>query len=506
MIRSEAARQRRKEETAQSGVETASRLPPISDAQHRHSSSSVRNGTLGGGRRVPTDATSALGGELNTSDSRAQDDSARIAPGWWVPSAYFAEGVPFAMVIWVTGTMLKYLGHGDAEITLATATIGLAWSAKPLWAAFLDMTRTKKFFVLAAELAIAALLAAIALGLHAENYFAIAIGLLWVIAFASATQDICVDGVYVTSLDSRRQAAWIGMQGTAWNAGRLFATAAVVLLAGTLERSGMTANTAWSRALLLAALVMASLALYHRFVLPTGSIARRPENPAEVMEPFGDTVRAFFAKRSLWGMLAFVFLFRSGEGFLLVEAPLFLQASVADGGVGLSLQQKGFIDGTVSTTVSIIAGLLGGGFIEKFGLERTLVVMALCLTVPHLCYVAVSQMTAHGIQPSLTTVALLVSVEKFGYSFGFVANMLYMMQQIAPGEYKMTHYAFATALMNLVLIPTQSVSGKLADMMGYKSFFIFVLVASIPSIIAAWKAPFPNPPDVDEAEPEQGKQ
>jgi PAT family beta-lactamase induction signal transducer AmpG len=203
-------------------------------------------------------------------------------------------------------------------------------------------------------------------------------------------------------------------------------------------------------------------------------------------------VREFFRKKSIWGMLAFVFLFRSGEGFLLVEAPLFLQAKIADGGIGLSLEGKSLIDGTVSTTVSIIAGLLGGKFIEKFGLRRTLVFMALCLNVPHVCYVVLSQMAASGNEPSFATVAILVSIEKFGYSFGFVANMLYMMQQIAPGQYKMTHYAFSTALMNLVLIPTQSASGLLARALGYEVFFLVVMLASIPSVVAAWLAPFPQ--------------
>ena len=82
--------------------------------------------------------------------------------------------------------------------------------------------------------------------------------------------------------------------------------------------------------------------------------------------------------------------------------------------------------------------------------------MAFCLNVPHFCYVYLSQIVSVDHPLSFTTVALLVSIEKFGYSFGFVANMLYMMQQIAPGKYKMTHYAFScTALMNLVLVPTQ---------------------------------------------------
>jgi PAT family beta-lactamase induction signal transducer AmpG len=410
-----------------------------------------------------------------------------------VPSSYFAEGVPFAMVIWVTGTMFKDLGHSDAEITLATGSIGIAWSLKPLWAALLDMAKTKKFFVVTTELLIAALLAAIAFALETGNYFAVTIAILWAIAFVSATHDICVDGVYVTSLDSRRQAAWIGVQGTAWNTGRIFATAAVVFLAGALERGGQPAHAAWTRALLSSALAMAALALYHGFVLPTGSIGRRPNHAAEVLEEFAESVRAFFRKKSIWGMLAFVFLFRSGEGFLLVEAPLFLQAKLADGGIGLSLEEKSFIDGTVSTVVSIIAGLLGGVFIEKFGLKRTLVFMAVCLNLPHICYVVLSQMTAPEHALSLFTVASLVSIEKFGYSFGFVANMLYMMQQIAPGKFMMTHYAFATALMNLVLIPTQSASGPLAHALGYRAFFLIVMLASIPSIAAAWLAPFPRP-------------
>jgi MFS transporter, PAT family, beta-lactamase induction signal transducer AmpG len=438
-------------------------------------------------------AAGQRGANLTTSGASVQSaNTVGYAPRWWVPSSYFAEGVPFAIVIWVAGTMFKDLGHSDAEITIATATIGIAWSLKPLWAAFLDMVQTKKFFVLVSETGIAALLGAIALALGTPSYFAVIIGLLWVLAFASATQDICVDGIYVTSLDERRQAAWIGMQGTAWNAGRIFATAAVVFVAGALQRRGAPARDAWAYALLCSGLVMAALALYHRFTLPTGSRGRHPGSAAQVLEEFAASVRAFLDKESIWGMLAFVFLFRAGEGFLLVEAPLFLQADPSAGGLGLSLESKGLIDGTLSTTVSIVAGLLGGKFIERFGLRRTLVFMALCLNVPHLCYVVLSQLAAGGRPVPFAIVALFVCIEKFGYSFGFVANMLYMMQQIAPGDFKMTHYAFATALMNLVLIPTQSASGALADALGYRAFFLVVMLASIPSILAAWLAPFPR--------------
>jgi PAT family beta-lactamase induction signal transducer AmpG len=195
-------------------------------------------------------------------------------------------------------------------------------------------------------------------------------------------------------------------------------------------------------------------------------------------------------------MLGFVFLYRAGEGFLLVEAPLFLQAKLHDGGAGLSLTDKSLIDGTLSTVVSIVGGLLGGAFASRFGLRRTLLLLAICLNVPHVCYVYLSQAAARETPLSFAFVAALVSIEKFGYSFGFVGNMLYMMQQVAPGRYKMTHYAFSTALMNLVLVPTQMASGPLAEWLGYKNFFLFVMLASVPSILAAWLAPFPNAPEV----------
>lgn len=480
-------------------------------------------------------------------------ESKRVRPAvLWVPTSYFAEGVPFSMVTWVAATMFKDLGHTDGEITVATAMIGLAWSLKPFWAAFLDAYKSKKFFVLAMEFALAALLAGIALALPIQNNFQVIIAILWAVAFASATQDICVDGVYITTLDKTGQAAWAGVQGVFWNAGRLFCTSLIVLVAGWAERNGYAKNGAWMVAVGVAAATMAALGVYHYFILPRGSILKAGRRDAAdsplgvkagisaaigvglaIMIIFGPCIMGsppanaaigsiigvgatvsiflgwrehvppfldFFKKPAIWGMLLFVFLYRSGEGFLLQEAPLFLQSSVDHGGVGLTLEQKALIDGAISTTVSLGAGLLGSAFAAKYGLKRVLVVLALCMNIPHLCYIYLSQVATPGQHLSIWVVCVLVSIEKFGYSFGFVGNMLYMMQQIAPGKYKMTHYSYATAIMNLVLIPTQAASGPVADWLGYKAFFIFVLIISIPSVIIAWKAPFPDPKDVDDGE------
>lgn len=450
-----------------------------------------------------------IGGTFGLEPEPMSEAKAARPPIFWVPSSYLAEGIPFAMVIWVAGTMFKDLGHTDSEITLATASIGLMWSFKPLYAGFLDMFRTKKFWVLSMEFAMAVLLGLIALALPLPSYFTVIITLLWVLAFCSATQDICVDGVYITTLDKKRQAAWIGLQGAAWVTGRVFAQALVVGISAALQkRFGYEPKAAWAVAMAVGLAAMALLGIYHYFMLPTGSVPHRPESGAEVFRTFGHQWVDFLKKPQIWLMLLFVFLYRSGEGFLLVEAPLFMQATLDHGGLGLcatgagvtvacphALEDKALIDGFISTIVSLGAGIAGGAFISRYGLKRTLVFMAFCMNIPHLCYIYLSQMVSPGAPLSLTAISVLVTIEKFGYSFGFVANMLYMMQQISPGKYHMTHYAFCTALMNLVLIPTQMASGPLADWMGYRAFFIFVMVASIPSIIAAWFAPFPNPTD-----------
>ena len=423
----------------------------------------------------------------------------------WVPTAYLAEGIPFAMVIWVAGTLFKDLGHSDSEITLSTASVGIMWSLKPLYAGFLDMFKTKRYWVIAMQLVMAVLLGVWASSLALPNYFVVGVLLLWLLAFASATQDICIDGVYITSLDAKQQGKFMGIQGAFWNAGRIFATAVVVGAAGYLQKKGMDARSAWTAALGVSMGAMALLAAYHYYVLPKGSVPARPENAAAVISTFKDQFVDFLKKPHLLGMLMFVFLFRLGEGFLLLEAPLFMQGTVTNGGLGMCatgavsaacphlLEDKALIDGFISTVVSLAFGMLGGLFAGKFGLSRkTLVFMALCLNVPHITFYILSCMVSPDAPVSLPVIATLVTIEKAGYAFGFVANMLYMMQQISPGKYHMTHYAYCTAIMNLVLIPTQMASGFLADHMGFQTFFLVVMAASVPSVIGAYFAPFPN--------------
>jgi PAT family beta-lactamase induction signal transducer AmpG len=414
-------------------------------------------------------------------------------PFFWVPTLYFAMGIPFNVIMGGTATrMYKSLGYSDAEITVALGSIGVAWSLKPFWAAFLDMYRTKKFFVLAMELLLGLIFAAISMTLPMSRFFQVSIALFWVAAFASSTQDICADGVYLTSLDKPAQARLAGVQGAFWQLGKVFATGVLISVLDKVKVAyHWPEQKMWHMVMLAATVSMVALFAYHFFKLPTGSHTHRPHSAKQVMDDFLGTATSFFHKRMFWGMIAFVFLYRLGEGLIVMEGQLFLQSSVTTGGLGLTAGQVSDIDAIFGTVTYLVGGLLGGWVASRFGLARVLLVLALCLNVPHFTFVYLSQAAAAGHGLDYTTIATMVSIEKFGYGFGFVGNMIYMMQQLAPGRATMTHYAFATALMNLVLVPTNMVSGPLSELLGFSHYFLVVMVASVPSVWAAWKAPFP---------------
>lgn len=431
----------------------------------------------------------------------------RRHPLLWVPTLYLAMGIPFnAVMSGTAANMYKSLGYSNAQITVALGSIGIAWSLKPLWAAFLDMYRTKKFFVLSMELLLGVIFASIAMVLPVSGFFQISIALLWIAAFASSTQDICADGIYLTALDKPTQSRFAGVQGMFWVSGKIIATGGFIYSMSLLKDAfGWTEVRMWQGVMGACAAAMLVMFVYHHFMLPTGSVSHRPHSFRQVLREFGGTAVTFFHKRAFWGMIAFVFFYRLGEGLILIEGQLFLRSSVESGGLGMTAGQVSAIDAGWGTGANILGGLLGGWFVGRRGLSRSLWFLGLCLNVPHITFVILSHIAANHHGASYATITTLVSLEKFGYGFGMVGNMIYMMQQLAPGRSTMTHYAFATALMNLVLVPTNMISGPLAELLGFSTYFIVVMFASVPSIWAAWKAPFPlNQNTAKEARDEAG--
>ncbi len=421
-----------------------------------------------------------------------------ISPLRWVPSAYFAMGMPFVVLNMVCVLMFKGLGIEDSQIALWTSVIMFPWTIKFLWSPFLEMFKTKKFFVVATQLISGIGFGLVALALHLPHFFAVSIAILAVIAMSGATHDIALDGLYMAELSKQDQAKYIGWQGAFYNLAKLVATGLLVYVAGILidhfKAGGATAQEAslpaWTIIMTACGTILVVLSLYHARSLPSGGAAAvQVRSASETMSELWAVISDFFTKKYIGWYILFIILYRLGEGFVMKIVPLFLKAARADGGLGLSEQQIGMFYGTFGAAAFVLGSLLAGYYISHLGLRKALFSLVCIFNLPFLVYTYFA-----WVQPvSVLLIGAGIIVEYFGYGFGFVGLTLFMMQQVAPGKHQMAHYAFASGIMNLSVMMTGAVSGFLSDALGYKMFFVVVMAAVVPIFIMSRLVPFTYP-------------
>ncbi len=399
----------------------------------------------------------------------------------WVPTLYLAQGLPFYAIALVAGLMFKSMGVANDAIAHWTGILGLAWVFKALWSPFLELAKSKKAVVVLFQLTGGVALAGVALALNLPVWFAASIALFAVVALASSTHDIAADGLYIASLSERQQAAYAGWQGAFFNGAKFISLGGLVILAGHLEpRIGVA--PAWSLIFGILGASLAGLGLYHWWALPgTANAATVPgqHSARAVAATLVDVVRAFFAKRGIWVAIAFIILFRAGEGQIQTIGPLFLRDAKAIGGLGLTTGEVGAVYGTVGT-LAFLAGSIGGGyFTSRLGLRRAMPWLILAMNVPNLVFWFLSTW-----QPaSLSVITAALSCEMFGYGFGFVGVILFIMQVVASGKYQTAHYALGTGFMQLGFVLFKFISGDIQQALGYRHFFVWVLVAALPVLI-----------------------
>jgi PAT family beta-lactamase induction signal transducer AmpG len=413
-------------------------------------------------------------------------------PFLWVPTSYLAMGLIYVTVSGVANIMFKNLGMENAQAAFWSSLFILPYTIKPLWAPVVELYKTKKFFVLLMQFLLVGMVAgvAFALRLPGADYLVPVLIMLGMTGLAGATQDIASDGVYVTTLGPAEQAKYLGIQSMCWNAGPILANGVLVRLSGMLHATSGDWKQAWMIVILIIAGLIAAIAIYHVKLLPHGAKALdAPKSFSDAMHTFGHAFVTFFQKRSIWLMILFAFFFRFGYGFLEKMGPLFMIDARANGGLGLTNEALGDIYGTFGTGAFMAGSILGGLYVAKRGLRRTLLLLCLCMNIPNVVFVYLSQ----TLTQSYPLIATIVTIEKFSWGFGAVGLMIYMMQQVAPGPYKTAHYTFATAFMGLNMMLTGMVSGAIQQWIGYKVFFILVLVAAIPSILVTVYAPFHHP-------------
>ena len=418
----------------------------------------------------------------------------KTSPLAWVPTVYFAMGLPFVVLNMVSAVMFKDMGISDARIAFWTSLIMWPWTIKFLWSPFLEIFRTKKFFVVTTQLLSGVLFGLAALALHMPHFFAVTVGVFAVVAFSGATHDIAADGVYMSELTTQDQAKYIGWQGAFYNLAKLVATGGLVWFAGFLYEGFSAVGAAtfdayvrsWTVVLLLLCVTLVALGLYHLRALPSGGSASEGRSLQDDLIGLREVIGAFFTKRHIWYYIAFIILYRLGEGFVMKIVPLFLKADTASGGLGLTNQQIGLYYGTFGAGAFLLGSLLAGYYIARRGLRRTLFTLCCIFNLPFGVYALLA-----WFQPSsLWLVGGGIVVEYFGYGFGFVGLTLFMMQQVAPGRHQMAHYAFASGIMNLSVMLTGMASGFLSDLMSYRIFFLAVMLATIPAFVITRLVPF----------------
>jgi len=410
----------------------------------------------------------------------------------WVPTLYLAQGLPFYAVALVAGLMFKSMGVPNEQIARWTGVLGLAWVFKALWSPFLELASSKKRLVVTFQLVGGGALAAVALALQLPAWFALAIALLAVVALASSTHDIAADGLYIASLSARQQAAYAGWQGAFFNAAKFLSLGGLVILAGFLETRIGTAG-AWTVVFALLGAGLAGLGLYHGWALPgTLNVAATGTTARGVARTLADVIKAFFAKEGIWTAILFIILFRAAEGQIQTIGPLFLRDARAVGGLGLSTAEVGAVYGTAGTVAFLIGSIAGGYFTAWTGLKRAMPLLILAMNLPNLVFYYLS-----AAQPdSLPVVAGALGLEMFGYGFGFVGIILFIMQVVASGTYQTAHYALGTGFMQLGFVLFKVVSGDIQQALGYRSFFLWVLACALPVLVLSCFIRMEHPPAV----------
>ncbi len=397
----------------------------------------------------------------------------------WVPSLYYAEGLPYAFVMIVSVVMYKKLNISNTEIALYTSWLYLPWVIKPLWSPFVEVFKTKRFWIIFMQLLIGAGLAGIALTIPSSNMFKYTLAFFWLIAFSSSTHDIAADGFYMLGLSSHDQAWFIGIRNTFYRFAILTGQGLLVILAGQLENI-YNDVFAWSIIFAGLSFLFILFAFYHKWALPkpTEDNELSKLTIKKIIPNIVNVFISYFKKPQIIIAVCFILIYRFGEAQLVKIAPLFMLDSIEMGGLGLTTSEYGFIYGTLGMIMLTLGGIFGGLLAAKHGLKYWIIWMALAMKLPDIVYVYM----AYAQPDNFYLIGSFVAIEQFGYGFGFTAYLLYMMM-LSEGEHKTAHYAICTGFMALGMMIPGMFSGLLQETIGYRYFFNWVLVATIPGLI-----------------------
>ena len=422
------------------------------------------------------------------------------SPWFWVPTLYFAQGIPYFIVNNISVMMFTKMGVPNGEMALFTSLLYLPWSLKPFWSPFVDIIKTKRWWTITMQILMSISFILLTLTIPTPSaemmasqstpisMFTITLLLFTITAFASATHDIAADGFYMLALTQNKQAEFVGIRSTFYRLASIFGQGVLVAIAGAIELSTQNIPLSWRITMLVTAVIFCAATLYHTFFIPRPDsdrsvLGEEKASVGAIFREFGRTFATYFQKPGVILAICFMLLYRLPEAFLLKLCMPFLVASREMGGLALSTAEVGIVYGTIGVLFLTIGGILGGIFASRMGLKRSLWVMAACMTLPCLTFVYL----AIGLPTNIVVISIAIAIEQFGYGFGFTAYMLYMMH-FSEGEFKTSHYAICTAFMALSMLLPGMVAGYIQEAIGYVNFFWMVMGCCIATLVVTFFA------------------
>jgi PAT family beta-lactamase induction signal transducer AmpG len=400
------------------------------------------------------------------------------SPWTFLPTLYFAEGLPYVIINTVSVILYKRMGIDNAHIAFWTSFLYLPWVIKMFWGPLVDIYSTKRNWILSTQLAMSVCMFLLAFSLKTAGFFFLSLSAFFTGAFISATYDIATDGFYMLALTEKEQALFVGIRAAFYRLAMIFGSGVLVYLAGILEASTGNIAMSWTAVMALTALIFALAFLYHTVMLPVPAVDRkRSARETTDHASFGEVIRSYFGQRKIGVMLAFILLYRLGEAMLIKLVSPFLLDPESAGGLELTTKQVGLVYGTVGILSLVLGGILGGWLISKFGFKRCIWPMVLAMHIPDLFFVYMAYA-----QPGIGLIYPLVALEQFGYGVGFTVFTVYLMYS-ANGRYKTSHYAISTGIMALGMMLPGFISGYVQQAVGYKMFFILVCLMTIPGML-----------------------
>ncbi len=404
---------------------------------------------------------------------------AKRSPWAWVPTLYFAQGLPYIAVMTLSVIMYKRLGVSNTDIALYTGWLYLPWVIKPFWSPFVDIISTTRQWVIIMQWFVAIAFAGIAFALPVQFFFSLTLAVFWLVAFVSSTHDIAADGYYMLALTEHEQSFYVGIRSTFYRIASVAGQGALVVVAGCIEESTGDIPFAWGVVFFVLSAMFLFFAVYHSWALPKVEIRNTKRNYTfnDVTKEFVRIFVAFFRKKQAGLAILFMLLYRLPEAQLIKLINPFLLDASSIGGLGLSTSEVGIVYGTVGIIGLTAGGIIGGILAAKKGLHYWLKPMAWSMSLTCLTFVYLSWAS----EPSLLTINTCVFIEQFGYGFGFTAYMLYLIY-FSEGEFSTAHYSICTGFMALGMMLPGMAAGWIQETIGYRYFFIWTMICCIATI------------------------